>query len=468
MTRIFLVVPALLAALAACEGTPEAPPEPAPRPQRHDGGDRRPNIVLLLADDLGYGDVSCFGSPSILTPAIDRIAAEGAKLTSFYVGSPTCTPSRAALMTGRYAIRSGLIRVLFPDDDCGLPSTEITIAEGLKDAGYRTGCIGKWHLGHHRPEYRPTHRGFDEFFGLMYSHDMERPLVPTPVPLSLWRGDEPTEHPVDLGTLTERFTEEAIGFIRDSRDEPFFLYLPYTAPHQPLVPSERFTGSSAKGVYGDVVEEIDWSVGRILECLREEGLEEDTLVIFTSDNGPVISRRLGADTGSSGVLNAGKGTTFEGGLRVPFAARWPGRIPAGHVTGEIASTLDLLPTFWALAGKPPPSDRPMDGQDVLHVLEGRPGPPHEPFFFYSGERLMGVRMGQWKLRAIPKRAKVELYDLGRDPGERYNVALDHIEVRDEMRAVMREFHSTVEPGPAYEAMGKSLERVKELYYGFDY
>jgi arylsulfatase A-like enzyme len=320
---------------------------------------RRPqNFVLIYADDLGYGDLGCYGHPSIRTPNLDRMAAEGVKFTQWYAAAPLCTPSRAALQTGRYAVRSGLTRVLFPDSTGGIPAQETTLAEVLKDAGYRTAAIGKWHLGH-LPQYLPTRHGFDSYFGIPYSNDM-RPLdgpgAPGAAkypPLPLMRDEKVIETEPDQALLTPRYTEEAVRRIRAFRGQPFFLYYARTFPHVPLYASPRFRGRSARGVYGGVVEGIDWSVGEILRTLAKTGQERNTLVVFTSDNGPWLQR--GVYAGSAGLLREGKATTWEGGVRVPFLARQPGRVQPGRSSAQVGSMLDLLPTFAAMAGARLPS-----------------------------------------------------------------------------------------------------------------
>src|SRR6185295_17361509 len=300
----------------------------------------KPNIVVVFVDDMGYGDMGCAGHPTIRTPNLDRMAAEGMRFTDFYVAAPVCTPSRAALLTGRYAVRSGMAsdkrRVLFPNSAGGLPDGEITIAEGLKSRGYATAMVGKWHLGH-LPQYLPTRQGFESWFGLPYSNDMDR--LPAPKPgepkwtqynVPLMRNEEIVERPADQTTLTRRYTEEALKIIKSNREKPFFLYLAHAMPHVPLFAGEAFAGKSARGLYGDVIEEIDWSVGQVLAAIRAEGIEKKTLVVFSSDNGPwLIMKENG---GSAGLLQEGKGSTWEGGMREPALFWWPGKIAAGVVT----------------------------------------------------------------------------------------------------------------------------------------
>ncbi|HET6441832.1 MAG TPA: sulfatase [Phycisphaerae bacterium] len=413
-------------------------------------GQRPPNFVFLFADDLGYADLGCYGSDKIATPNLDRMAAEGIRFNDFYTGEPVCTPTRAALMTGCYPKRVGLHRhVLFPSSKTGLNPSEITVARLLKDQGYATMCIGKWHLGHH-PEFLPTRHGFDAYYGIPYSNDM-----PTPTPdggkgVVLLRDEKVIEHPTDQATLTERYTAEAVKFIKANKDRPFFLYLPHTMPHLPLHVSERFKGKSKGGLYGDVVECIDWSCGEILAAIQQAGIDEQTLVIFTSDNGP--------HEHPAPPLRGGKGSTWEGGMRVPFIARWPGKVPAGAACAEQASVMDILPTFAGLAGARAPTDRVIDGKDIWPLVSGRPGArsPHEAFFYYSAYGdLSAVRRGQWKLhiKAPASRASAKekeavplpaLYDLSVDVGEQTNVAADHPDVVEQLTKTAAEFDAQLE------------------------
>ena len=423
-----------------------------------------PNIVILFADDLGYGDLGVYGHPTIRTPHLDQMAAEGMKFTQFYVGASVCTPSRAALLTGRLPIRSGMvndqIRVLFPPSEGGLPADEITIAEALKTAGYTTACFGKWHLGH-QDEHLPTNQGFDHYLGIPYSNDMSPPTnnwsrAQTFPPLPLLRGTEVIEEEPDQRTLTRQYTEEAVQFIRDNQDRPFFLYLPHTFPHIPLFASHAFEGKSPRGLYGDVVEELDWSAGQILTTLRALGLEENTLVVFTSDNGPWLTEDL--EGGSAGLLHDGKGTTWEGGMRVPALAWWPGTIAPGQTTDALATTMDLYATALTLAGVALPDDRVVDGVDLSPVLRGEREQVRDLIFYYRGTRLFAVRKGPWKMHYITQSAYVgdapvlrdppALYHLDHDPSERFNIAADHPNVIADIMQTVEEHRAALTPAPS--------------------
>ena len=428
----------------------------------------KPNFIVLFADDLGYGDLGCYGHPTIRTPHLDRMAAEGMRFTSFYSAAEVCTPSRAALLTGRYPVRSGMAsnsrRVLFPNSSGGIPESEITLAEALKDLGYATACIGKWHLGH-LPQYLPTRHGFDSYFGIPYSNDMDRVadnqlgrtifLEPKPeywnVPIM--RDEQVIERPADQPTLTRRYTDTAIAFIEAQRDTPFFLYLPYTMPHVPLFASESFSGTSSRGLYGDVVEEIDASVGQILETLRRMGLDNNTLVVFSSDNGPwLVFEQHG---GSAGPLKDGKGSTWEGGMRVPGVFWWPGKIKPGAVTQELGSTLDIPTTAVALAGGKLPPDRVVDGVDLSPLLLGTGKSPRQSMLYYRGTELFAARLGPFKahFQTQPgygpgQREKHDpplLYHLGMDPGEKFNVAARHPDVIREIRGLIDQHDKSLEP-----------------------
>jgi arylsulfatase A-like enzyme len=416
---------------------------------------RPPNIVIIFADDLGYGDLGVYGHPLIKTPRLDTLASEGLKLTSFYASAPVCSASRYSLLTGRYAIRAGINGALMPESKTGLGADETTIADILKSAGYRTGMVGKWHLGS-RPGFMPTEHGFDSYFGLLYSNDMVRPWVQTDVPLRLYRGKQEAPGEVDNATLTERYTEEAVAFIRENKSRPFFLYLAHSMPHVPLGVSPRFAGRSANGRYGDVIEMLDWSTGQVLDALRDAGVAPDTLVIFASDNGPwmempprmlVEPRIVRTDAGSAGPLRGSKGTSWEGGTRVPFLARWPGRIPAGAVSTDLARTMDILPTIAGIVGVPLPAGRAIDGQDIGAFLQGKGPSPDEWFFYYdAGGRLEGVRDRRWKLHlTFPEKAEpvAALFDLWVDPSERWDVAAEHSDIVTRLSERMRQFAGDV-------------------------
>lgn len=421
---------------------------------------RPPNIVVVFTDDMGYADINPFHTAELHTPNLDRMAAEGAVFTQFYVAQPVCSASRAALLTGSYSNRVGVQGAFFPESGMGLALEEATLAEMLKAAGYATGHFGKWHLGDN-PMFRPTRQGFDTFFGILHSNDMwpHHPLQGQLFnfgELMLYEDDTAVEALEDQSDLTRRLTERSVQFIRDNRDTPFFLYLAHPQPHVPLFASEDFRGLTGAGLYADVVAELDWSVGEILRTLEEEGLDEDTLVIFTSDNGPWLS--LGNHAGSAGPLREGKNTVFEGGVREPFVIRWPGRIPAGHVSGTPFMNIDLFPTLAGLAGTELPP-RKIDGRDIWPILSGQSEEnPHEAYFFYFGDNeLQGVRHGQWKLyfpHGYPSLNgrpggrdgamasyqqvainEIELYDLSSDPGETTNVADQHPDVVDTIEAL---------------------------------
>ena len=355
-----------------------------------------PNYVLIFCDDLGYGDLGCYGSTKNRTPRIDAMAKEGMRFTSFLSSSPVCTPSRASLLTGCYARRVGMHEdftghwVLIPRSRRGMHADEWTLPEMLKAKGYATACIGKWHLGD-QPPHLPTAHGFDEYYGIPYSNDMASARRGDP-PLPLVQDTKVIEAPANQATLTKRYTREAIQFIERNKSKPFFLYLPHTFPHLPLFASKEFHGKSANGRYGDSVEEIDWSTGKILDALKQHGLDKNTLVIFTSDNGS-----NGRNGGSNAPLSGSKGGTMEGGMRVPMIARWPGHIPAGSTCNELSSTMDFLPTFTALSDGLLSVNK-IDGHDITPLLTGTKGAasPYEVFYYYRRRQLQAVRWGDWK------------------------------------------------------------------------
>ncbi len=394
---------------------------------------RPPNIVVIFADDLGLGDVGPGGSTLIKTPRLDQMAREGVVLENFYSCANVCTPSRGGLLTGRFPIRLNVAKdVARPTNAIGLSPWEITTAEALRERGYATALFGKWHLGH-RPEHWPTNHGFDYFYGVPYSNDM--------LPFALYRMDEKIEEPVDQSTLTRRYTEEAIKFIESNRDKPFYAYIPHNMPHVPLFVSDEFKGHSEAGLYGDVVEELDANVGRVIDAIGRLGLAENTLIVFTSDNGPWWE-------GSAGGLRDRKGSSWDGGLRVPFVARWKGTLPEGKRFPGIAMNIDLHPTFLALAGAAPATDRPMDGMDITALLRDGAASPHESLLMFDGERIAGIRTQQWKLvvRSWYRSYDADLgrkgsyypegllFDLDMDPGERYSFTREHPEIAKDLRA----------------------------------
>ncbi len=481
-----------LAALSACAGAAPATTPDSPE---------KPNIIVLFADDLGYGDLGSYGHPYIRTPNLDRMAAEGQRWTDFYVAAPVCSPSRGALLTGRLPNRTGLygrrINVLFPNDTAGMPEQELTIAEALRDQGYATAIIGKWHLGD-AADVLPTRHGFDYWFGLPYSNDMDwlgvadfedimelvargatnevqqaladrrsRYFDPKTdywnVPLLRSRAirngyeDEIVERPAEQRTLTQRYTEEALSFIEANDSQPFLLYLPYTMPHTPLFRSEAFAGKSRAGRYGDVIEEIDWSVGEIVKKLESLEIDGNTLVMFTSDNGPWLA--MDHHGGSAGLLKHGKGTTFEGGMRVPTVFWWPGHIEPA-VVSDIGSTLDIFDTALALAGALPATET--DGFDLTATLLDGAASPRDTIAYYRAGELRALRKGPYKLHLITEGAyrqppartvheKPLLHHLGQDPSERFDISEAHPEVVAEMLAAVAAHRaSMVEKPPLFD------------------
>ncbi|TDE48432.1 sulfatase [Nonomuraea mesophila] len=406
----------------------------------------RPNVVLVFMDDMGYGDMGAMGGTVVRTPRMDSVAENGITFRHMYSAAPVCTPSRAALMTGRYAQRVGLPRVIFPHEGEGLSGYERTVPEVLKTRGYRTAGYGKWHLGC-RPEHNPTRHGFDEFFGLLYSNDMD--------PVHLYDGEKPVQKEVEQAQLTKQYTDRAIEFIERGGDDPFFVYLAHTMPHIPLHVEEGFRGTSRGGTYGDTIECIDFHLGRILDRLEELGLAEDTLVIVTSDNGPWFE-------GSTGGLRGRKIDTWEGGIRMPFVARWPARIPAGSVCDEPACFIDLLPTLAGLTGADLPADRPLDGIDIGPALTGGPMPEREALYFFHHWTLNALRQGRWKLHVDrnpqPDRRELpQLFDLEADPGEAYNVANLEPEVMARLTELATSFAAEI-AAQRVEAEGRAAGR----------
>ncbi|UCF35562.1 MAG: sulfatase [Acidobacteriota bacterium] len=429
--------------------------------------ERLPNLIVIFCDDVGFGDIGAFGHPTIATPHLDRMAEEGQRWTNFYVGAAVCTPSRAALMTGRLPIRSGMMssrrRVLFPDSGGGLPDEELTLAEMLKTRGYATGCFGKWHLGH-LPQFLPTRHGFDSYFGIPYSNDMDRTpesprgRVAFEQPNSeywnvpLMRGEQVIERPANQETITRRYTEEALAFIDENVDRPFFVYLAHSMAHVPLFASESFDGKSIRGLYGDVMEEIDWSVGQILDRLRSLKIEDETLVVFTSDNGPWLV--FDQQGGSAGLLRGGKGETWEGGMREPTLFWWPGRVRPGVVM-DMAATMDLLPTFAQLAEAELPEDRVYDGYDLSPLLFGTGPAQRDRIFYYREEQVFAARKGPFKAHFITQSGYGSdgpavqdpplLYNLEHDPSEKYDLSSRHPEVIEEIMRMVEEHRNTVVP-----------------------
>jgi arylsulfatase A len=431
--------------------------------------DAPPNVVIILADDLGYGDLGCYGHPSIRTPHLDRMAAEGMRFTSFYSAAEVCTPSRAALLTGKYPIRTGMchdqFRVLRRISMGGLPANEVTLAEALKARGYSTAVVGKWHLGawSNNPAHHPSKHGFDVTFGLPYSNDMD--AMPGNPPRAtarldqqaawwnapLYSGTDLIERPADQTQLTRRYTDEAVKFIRTNKAKPFFLYMPHSFPHVPLFASSEFRGKSSRGLYGDVVEELDAGVGRVLETLRSEGLAENTFVFFTSDNGPWLI--MDAAGGTAGLLREGKGSTWEGGMRVPGIAWFPSRIKPGQTYRDLATMMDLFPTCAKLAGAE--ASTATDGVDLAPILfEGRTL-ERDVFCYYRGMQLYAARLGPWKTHFLTRPGygpdkpqphdPPQLYNVVEDPSERFNVAADHPDVLSQIRVAVDRHTASLVP-----------------------
>ncbi len=418
------------------------------------------NIVLILADDLGYGDIGAYGAELIKTPHLDRLAGEGVRLTNFYASGNVCTPSRAGLLTGRYAIRDGLAdKTITVKDTRGLPAETTTIAGLLQQHGYRTALIGKWHLGHHTQAQQPNAQGFDSFYGLLQPNDAEQPI---------YRNKQATDEPLDQSVLTRRFTEEAVRFIENNARQSFFLFLSHSAPHIPLVPSPDFAGTSQAGAYGDVVQELDWSVGQVLDAVQRNELTDNTVIVFTSDNGPFPE-------GSTGGLRGGKGTAWDGGYRVPFIARWPGQIRAGSMADAMAMNIDLLPTIAEIAGASLPRSVELDGRNILPVLLGNTNDsPHEALFFFNNERIAALRTRRWRmvlsdyppwrdakpvLFEATRTREVLLFDMLSDPGEQYDMSRDYRDSRQQLLTHLERGRDTLET--------LSTHTDSEMYEGLD-
>lgn len=424
-----------------------------------------PNIVVIFCDDMGYGDLSCYGNPTIKTPNIDRLASEGMKFTQFYTGAAISTPSRSSLLTGRLPVRNGMYGdkrgVLFPDSKSGLGQDEVTIARLLKNNGYVTGCIGKWHLGAFSP-FLPTDHGFDYYFGIPYSNDMSpkqnkgkhaQNYPPTPLML----GNQKIEEEPDQGELTRRYTEKAVNFIKTNREKPFFLYFAHTFPHIPLYTNARFEGSSKRGLYGDVIEEIDWSVGQVLQTLKEVGLQENTMVVFSSDNGPWLVMQNNG--GSAGPLRDGKGTWWEGGFRVPAIFWMPGHIEP-CINNEIMAMMDLFPTFLSMAGVDCPKNIVLDGVNQSKMLFQGASSERDEIFYWWGSELMAVRKGKWKyyIKTIENQYtsncvieipdKPLLYDVEKDVSEKFNLASENPEIVKQLIELAEEHKSRMIIKPA--------------------
>jgi arylsulfatase len=428
---------------------------------------KAPNFIIILADDLGYGDLSCYGHPTIHTPNLDQMAAEGMRFTQFYVGADVCTPSRAALLTGRLPVRSGIYGekqgVFFPNSANGLPHSEITVAQALKKRNYQTAIVGKWHLGS-LPQYLPLNYGFDTYFGIPYSGDMGK-VGPTPKikergmpPLPLYRNEKVIETEPDQHLLTKRYTAEVLDFIRKNKNQPFFMYYANNFPHVPLYASKDFEGKSKRGLYGDVVEELDWSVGEILKELKKQNLDKNTFVLFTSDNGPWLMKGLLDETGgSAGLLYEAKASTYEGGMRVPAIAWWPGTIKPNQISYAVATTMDLYPTILHLAKAEVPSDRPIDGNDIMDLLTNKKDKVTDVVFYYDKGDLYAVRKGSWKAHFTthhsysPDPPQVHnpplLYNIEVDPSEQYDVAKAHPEIVEELTKVYEEHKKNMVKAP---------------------
>ncbi len=424
--------------------------------QQDASSDKNPNIIIIYPDDLGYGDLGITGHPTIRTPNLDRMGMEGMRFTNYYSASPASTASRYALLTGRYPVRSGFRWVLNPDSERGIHPKEITLAEALKEQGYATAIFGKWHLGSTKREYLPLQNGFDEYVGLPYSNDMLPPKHPD---IALMNRNDTIEMNPDQSKLTKLYTEKAISFINKHKNDKFFIYIPYAMPHTPLYPGEEFAGNSERGKYGDTVEEIDWNVGRILRLLKDEGLEENTIVWFMSDNGPWLIRN--EDGGSAGLFKDGKGSTWEGGMRVPCLVQWPKQIRSA-VNSEIINAMDVYATCIKLAGGEIPDDREVDGQDISsYIIPDYKGDVKNsvPFYYYGiNHQLMAVRVGKWKLHVKTYSQlglkyfgeKEELlFNLDSDPSEKYDLSSSHPDIVSELKSLIEEQNRKIEESKSF-------------------
>lgn len=441
---------------------------------------RPPNVVVIFIDDMGYGDIGPFGATKQRTPHLDRMAKEGMKLTSFYA-TPVCSVSRAQMMTGCYGARVSVPGVYFPGQSVGLNPTEVTVAERLKEKGYSTQMVGKWHLGD-QPEFLPTRQGFDHYYGIPYSNDMLKKSAETKVPVVPLLRDEKIAELMDgegQRRMVELYTKEAVDFIGRNKDSPFYLYYAHNAVHTPIYPGAAFAGKSQNGRFGDWVEEVDWSVGQVLDALRSQGLDKDTLVVFTSDNGPWLTK--GADGGSAGPLRGGKGSTWEGGVRVPTIAWWPSHVPAGSVNDAVAATIDLLPTFVSLAGGTVPATPVIDGRDITPILLGQSKESaREAHYYFHAYDLQAVRQGRWKLALVPQpdgmgkqAAKVpaglRLYDLDAEIGEQTDVAAQHPEVVAKLKALADKISAEIGgKEPTARRPAGEVKEAKTLYPTVDY